>query len=258
MNSVNKILLPERDYYPLSKVSEKLGCDIQDLFHYAARGHLVISLMMPFLVGARVSVHGDMTLDVLSDVNLEKIEEKQMLDEVKITSLSTIYDVSISSEYGGCLAATIGGVWDLNMGAAEMFECFGYATTKTIGAVYPTGIDNSIDFYAHFESEQAKIKNEYLCVTKESLSFICGGEVNNHIPNNKKRPHLTEYHSKKRESVLMAAVYMKVHHPDLCSNNTKWAEAINDYAHKFWENGEPPLAVDTITDLLGKALANSK
>lgn len=257
--SENKIIsLPERDYYPLNKASEILKCDIQDIYHFAARGHLTISLMMPFYVCARVSVHGDMKLNVLSDIDLERIDKEQIIDEVKLTNLATIYDVSISSEYDGCLAATIGGVWDLNMGAAEMLECFGYATTKTIGAVYPTGLTNSIDFYAHFESETVKIKDEYLCITKENISYVLGGEESAFVKREVQRPHLTEYHAKKRESVLKAALYMKVHHPDLCINNTKWAESINEHAHKFWENGEPPLAVDTICDLLGKSLSVSK
>ncbi|MCQ8234100.1 hypothetical protein [Pectobacterium carotovorum] len=249
--------LPERDYYPLDVVAKKLGCEIRDLFHFASRGYLTISLMMPVFVGARISVHGDMTLNLLSDVHLEEIDDKKTVDEVKITNLASMYDVSVSSEYEGALSATIGGLWDLNMGGAEMFECFGFSTTKTIGAIYPTGLDINVSFYAHFESDKAKIKSEYLFVTKDNLSLFCEEEITVHTQN-KERPHITEYHSKKRESVLKAAIYMKVNHPELCINNTKWAEAISDHAHKFWETGEPPLAMDTIADLLGKAVSVSK
>lgn len=250
----NKINLPEKDYYTLEQVKEKLSCDIQDLFHYAARGHLTISMMMPFHIGAKVSVHGDMTISVLNDFDLSKIDTNSTVDEIKITELSSIYDVSISDEYEDALAATIGGMWDLNMGGAEMFECFGYATTKTIGAIFPTGIDVNINFYAHFKSENAEIKKENLFITRSNFLIFSGGENLIDPPAGSRKPHLIEYHAKKRESVLKAALFMKVNHPELCANNTKWAESINEYAHKFWKDGEPPLAIDTITELLGKAL----
>lgn len=73
-----------------------------------------------------------------------------------------------------------------------------------------------------------------------------------------RKPHISEMHASKRESVLKAAIYMKINHPDLCDNNTKWSEAINDYAHKFWADGKCPLSLEVTAKLLGKALNPTK
>ncbi|EFV4531334.1 hypothetical protein HQS73_004009 [Salmonella enterica] len=73
-----------------------------------------------------------------------------------------------------------------------------------------------------------------------------------------RKPHVAEMHARKRESVLKAAIYIKVNHPDLCGNNTKWAEAISDHAYKFWDDGKCPLSLEVTAKLLGKALNPKK
>lgn len=62
----------------------------------------------------------------------------------------------------------------------------------------------------------------------------------------------------KRESVLRAAIYVKVKFPEQCTNATKWANTIDEKAPLFWDEGEAPLANSTIVDLLREVQRDPK
>ena len=74
----------------------------------------------------------------------------------------------------------------------------------------------------------------------------------------KRKPYIKEMHASKRESVLKAAIYTMLNYPEQCKGNMKWAEAINDHAHKFWSDGKPPLSIEVTAKLLGNALKPEK
>jgi len=64
-----------------------------------------------------------------------------------------------------------------------------------------------------------------------------------------------ERHASKRESVLMAAISLYKHSPDICSKNaTKWGELLWERRHQFWKDGDEPLSQEEIIKLLRKAL----
>ncbi|EBJ7121569.1 hypothetical protein DY703_05130 [Salmonella enterica] len=75
--------------------------------------------------------------------------------------------------------------------------------------------------------------------------------------NKKSNSHIKEMHSTKRESVLEAALYIKVNYPELCKNNTKWAEAIHDHSYARF-GGDCPLSIESTKRLLGKATKKQK
>ncbi|HGG6071822.1 TPA: hypothetical protein ACJG4U_003086, partial [Salmonella enterica subsp. diarizonae] len=73
----------------------------------------------------------------------------------------------------------------------------------------------------------------------------------------KSNSHIKEMHSTKREAVLEAAINIKTNKPELCRNNTKWAEAIHDHAYVLF-GGECPLSLESTKRLLGKATKKQK
>ncbi|EEG0814204.1 hypothetical protein GWB67_08805 [Salmonella enterica] len=80
---------------------------------------------------------------------------------------------------------------------------------------------------------------------------IVNNELAKHDTLSNKKHHLKEHFSGNRESVLGAALFVKVNYPESCKNNTKWAEAIHDHSYMLF-GGDCPLSLESTKRLLGK------
>lgn len=67
-----------------------------------------------------------------------------------------------------------------------------------------------------------------------------------------KKPHLTEFHTKNRESVLRGAIFAKENYPESCKNYTKWAETIHEHAYAIF-GGDCPLSLEYTKRLLSNS-----
>ena len=258
--------LPERDYYPLDIAAKRLNCEFRDIYHGAARGHLNLSILFPSTANIAIRLFGDIfSLPDFPEIPAgTPFEESELsIDVLKITNFSLAYDISPDNTYESTLSCVAGGLWDISTGAAEALECLGVLPFSSLGAFYPTGYTILEDMvWGELVSNKAdrKFNENFLYITTERLNVLLGNNVDATvllpaIENKGKgsRPKRAEGHAMNRESVLKAAMFMKQNHPDLCDNYTKWAEAITDYAHKFWEGGRCPLSIKEISALLGRA-----
>lgn len=275
---VNKKLFL-RDYYPLDKavkkISNKIGdFDVDDLLHLGATATIPISYHIP--ESNSLDTFIEMDEERYLAQYIDKINLGEYVDEVRINDFTSLFNLSrheidngddfgafkvklASDDYAGLVHAQISGVWDLSSWGAELFERYGKAKVSDLGWLYPTSLPEENLFIAIISHGKRQVNMSDLVITAETMEGICGFEKNERIKNSMpsifEGSHTKEYFAAKRESVLKAAIYMKVNHPELCSNNTKWASAIHDHAHKFWLSGEPPLSQKVISELLGKALS---
>ncbi|HDC4320834.1 TPA: hypothetical protein O8L55_004790, partial [Enterobacter cloacae] len=103
--------------------------------------------------------------------------------------------------------------------------------------------------------------------TREHVERILSNDIANKIIH---KPHesvgiksvklskaVSERHAKKREVVLVAAIFCKEKYPNECSGSIRsWANCIEKRATELlYINGEPPLSIDRIERILGKAIA---
>ncbi|MGL6147950.1 MAG: hypothetical protein ACRC1V_05710 [Plesiomonas sp.] len=267
-----------RDYYPLMKavslISEKInGFDLDDLLHLGATDVIPISYHIPEFhsLGAFIEVGESKCLDSI----LDRMRDGDEIDELRLDDFTVMlnlykddftgektigpYKIQIGSDnLSDLICANICGVWDISSYGIELFERYGKANTSDLGWLYPSTLDES-SFIALIAHENRQVELSDLVITSETINSICGDIKQNRVrrvaPSIFDGSHTKEYHAAKRESVLKAAIYMKVNHPELCINNTKWAEAISDNAYKFWGDGETPLSIKSISELLGKALS---
>ncbi|HCM6303781.1 TPA: hypothetical protein N3Z72_002036 [Salmonella enterica subsp. enterica serovar 6,14:y:1,7] len=89
------------------------------------------------------------------------------------------------------------------------------------------------------------------CVGEKNKERIKNNSLAKHDTLSNKKHHLTEHFSRNRESVLGAALFVKVNYPDSCKNNTKWAEEIHDQCYVLF-GGDCPLSLESTKRLLGK------
>lgn len=258
--------LPARDYYPLDIAAQLLNCELRDIYHSAARGHLVISILFPTTADLEIRLCGDIfSLPDFPEVPpCDSFEDSELSIPIfKIGSFSTLYDVSPDNSYENTLSCVAGGLWDLSTGVAEVLECVGKIPIPSLGVFYPAGftmLDDQVWGELVSSEKNRSFTAHSLFITSERLNELLGKknvekDVTPSIGSKGKgsRPGRAEGHAIKRESVLKAALNMKYHHPELCENYTKWAEAITDHAHRFWDDGCCPLSIKEISALLGRA-----
>lgn len=262
--------LPERDYYPLDIAAQLLNCELRDIYHSAARGHLVISILFPTTADLEIRLFGDIfSLPDFPDIPpCDSFADSEFSMPIfRIGKYSAIYEVSPDSSYENTLSCIAGGLWDLSTGVAEVLECLGKIPISSLGDFYPAGfamLDDMVWGGLVESKKNGSFNDRCLFITTERLNELLGKkkvgvDVNPSVGNKGKgsRPGRAEGHAIKRESVLKAALNMKYHHPELCENYTKWAEAINDHAHRFWGKEPCPLSIKEISALLGRAHKNS-
>ncbi|ELY7055859.1 hypothetical protein SNT90_003930 [Salmonella enterica] len=110
------------------------------------------------------------------------------------------------------------------------------------------------------------LKSDFITIRNASMGngemekrYFFGDDMENnkHLINVNKKHHLAEHFAQKRESVLGAALFVKVNHPESCTNNTKWAEAIHEHSYTIF-GGECPLSLESTKRLLGKVTRNQQ
>lgn len=277
----NKTLV--RDYYSLDKAVAIIrtyieGFDVDDLLHLAATSIIPLSWHIPEFSALDTFIECDET-KYFTDY-LDKINSGESIDEIRIDEYTALHNILrhevehgdefgefkvklVSDDFSGLINASISGVWDLSPWGSEFIERYKKAKASDLAWLYPTNFSEDSSFISIIAHENRKVSLNDLVITKYNLdSLLSIDEINKKTELQKKTPtifdgaHTKEYHAAKRESVLKAAIFMKVNHPELCINNTKWAGAINDHAYKFWENGSPPLSEKKISELLGQSLTS--
>ncbi|MDE8753852.1 hypothetical protein PZA22_04925 [Pectobacterium polaris] len=273
--------MPLREYYSVKRAAELLGCEVGDLFHWASIG--AIKLYVSFENGTGfVRFFGDGVENEDRDLDRfteEQFESAAILKNELCTrgfvsdSFSHVFDLFIKGEgnnIDNSIAKDSGYSCSFNGLWALPYTAFG------VGVLYDfqpslydlfLSINNQmfVSFEAHellhFEVEDFYIvKSDFLviknCSDGEELpNYLNGGVKRINLDNGASatRPGVKNYHAEKREEVLKAALYLKKHNPEECTNFNNWAEAINNHAHKFWSDGETPLSVKSMADLLSKA-----
>lgn len=277
----NNIL--RRDYYKLTHATELIkkrykDFMLDDLLHLASRSVIPISWHIPTLAPVNAYIECDESIyfkDYLDDLASGDFIDEISLDD--FTFLNNVYRVenkevnrygynitTKDEDFDGLLNAEISGVWDLSSWGAELFELYKNSDAGLISWVYPTSMIDDYNFIALTAHEKRVIKLDELVITEKNISAILGDDIDENYFSKKlntasnKKPHMTEYHSRKRESVLSAALYMKINKPEKCNTYFKWAESINDHAHLFWDDGNMPLSVETVCELIGKSISKNK
>lgn len=112
------------------------------------------------------------------------------------------------------------------------------------------------------ENEE-RVTIEHLFITKkEAIRLVTGSPqevIAAHFKDEEKRDFPTavsggtERFASVRLAVLQAAVALRERFPSECEKSRDWASVIDREANRFWEDGEPPLSLDAIERLIGKA-----
>lgn len=273
------MVMPLREYYPVTRAAELLECKVEDLLHWASIGAIKLYIEFdegngyvkfhdnsdeiqyinsaypvtdgPFLIHHIYLNENRTTQDFFKKIPPEPLENfipclfKGFLAlPHEFFGYSRLYEASLS----------LGAFWlSPNSKMIISFETDEYITPE-INDIYLM----KSDFMKLSIKKSKKDKEDDKAI--ELPNYYNGGVerpgAKSSDSGNKK--NVAEYHAQKRESVLKAAIYMMLNHPELCENNSKWAEAINEYAHKFWDDGKCPLSEKVVAGLLGKAKSSLK
>lgn len=241
--------LPLREYYPISRASELLGCDTGDLLHWAEIG--AINLYIPFDSG-RGYVHFCNDSDGLKE---EYIDKFYISDAVSYVSSIFNGEDEVSVEFFNkkpplekILPCGFSGFWALPrqaFGCGQLFEF-----TPSLFDLWLSA--NKKMFILFDADEYISIDHHSLYLMKHDFKIISGCKDNRELPNyfnegkeeiklgeNTAESHPTqERHSKNRLDVVMAAINFKEKHQDTfnseCIKNdgtynfTEWARQVLD------------------------------
>ncbi|EQB2460896.1 hypothetical protein ACYHIT_002968 [Klebsiella variicola] len=270
--------IPLREYYPVKRTAELLDCEVGDLFHWASIGAIKLYLSFENSTGL-VRFFGDGVKN--EDRDLERFTEEEYDSSLRLKAqffnrqfsndmFSRVYSTYRGNRFDGeyinsrSYQCEFSGLWALPYSAFGVSEPYYF---RPGFSDFWCSVNNNM--FVSFETDEVLnfkvedffiVKSDFLAIKKCSVdgelpSYINGGVKKPILDDGASatRPAVKNYHAEHREEVLMAALYLKKSNPEECTNFTKWAEAINNHAHKFWSNGEPPLSVKTMAELLGKA-----
>ena len=258
------------DYCRIDRAAKIANCEVDDLVHLGANNKIQLSLMLDM---AYSHFYSDMEIDN-SNENYRNLPVYN--DEFKkITSYSMIYDELLSDDsiffydsvdlysvaYGSA-----SGLWDIPSPELKKIELHGFFDEGVI--LTPSGESNFNGFFGCLlpHSKGVKIKVNDLWITKEHIenilqnNFNCADIQNRNEANGSKSIKISkvvsERHAKKRETVLVAAIYCKEKYPHECSRSIRsWASCIEQHATEIlYKNGDAPLSLDRIERILGKAI----
>lgn len=266
--------MPLREYYGIQRAAELLECKTEDLLHWASIG--AISLYISFEYGCGfVRFFGDgvekenRDLERFTEEYFEKslsLKDDFLKKPVISDSESYVFynedygenapEKSYPCKFNGLWALPhsffgVGLLYDVHPGLYDFWSSVNKRMFISFEIEGLLSFDAS-DFYI-VKSDFCKIRE---CPDGAELPNYINGGVIKHTESaggKGSKPHIKERHAEKREEVLRAAIYIKHNYPDECSNFTNWAEAINDHANLFWKDGELPLSVKNISELLGRA-----
>ncbi|MDU7134747.1 MAG: hypothetical protein E6325_25625 [Enterobacteriaceae bacterium] len=273
------MVMPLREYYSVARAAELLGCKVEDLLHWASIG--AIKLYIEFDEGNGYVKFRDNSDEIQYMHSIYPVNDGPCYvhhiycNDNKKTQ--DFFKEKLEKPLEEFLPCLFKGLWALP------YEFFGYSQLYEVSpSLDILWLSPNSKMLICFESDEyitPKIDGIYLMKSdfiklsiKKSKKSEDGDEVIE-LPNYynggierpelkrfgaTKKEHMTEFHAQKRESVLKAAIYMMCNHSELCENNIKWAEAINEYAHKFWEDAKMPLSVEKVAEIIGKAKRSLK
>jgi hypothetical protein len=288
---ISDIILNNAEYFRINKAAEILGCTTEDLLHMGVIGKAeilapVVSVGifewprgmngLPFdEIDTPVQREFDATDRViLSKKDLAKIEAigwtipsfffspSKAREVVKYAQtwmgLDIVEDSRVISttkdEFGNITGETIvlhQKPWEPDSESLPFREMGFYTPWYAVKQLKKNADRTTIAhlFISHKELERIKENKPQDNATVQ------------HEPQEHKPAHgNVEWNAKRRESVLQAAIYCKIHYPEECSNNRLWAEKIETSAMRFWPEGggELPLSTDMIERLLGQSQDEEK
>lgn len=274
--------IPSLDYYRLSRAAKLIGCDIGDLVHWGAVGKIKLCVMLDM---ANSVFYSSMDVKKLNNElralpnrtqEFKELTRNSFLyndDSIYIDDVDFFFNDDLfnsDSDNSDSLNIAYGhasGLWELEQIALIKMEVSNFFDDGLI--VLPTGDMNFEGFFCCLlpDSQGCKVTVNDLWITREHVERILSNDIANKIINKplecagiksvKLSKAVSERHAKKREVVLVAAIFCKEKYPDECSGSIRaWANCIEKRATELLHmNGESPLSLDRIERILGKAIA---
>lgn len=274
--------IPSLDYYRVSRAAKLIGCDVGDLIHWGAVDKIKLCVMLDM---ANSIFHSSVDVkkinNDLRDLPNHTEEFKELTRNSFIYNDDSIYTegiefffkddlFSFGSDDEGSLNIAYGhasGLWELEQRVLIKMEMNNFYDDGLI--VLPSGEMSFEGFFCCLlpDSQGCRITSNDLWITREHVERILSNDIANKIIH---KPHesvgiksvklskaVSERHAKKREVVLVAAIFCKEKYPNECSVSIRsWANCIEKRATELlYINGEPPLSIDRIERILGKAIA---
>lgn len=265
--------LPHLDYYRIERAAKKIGCEVEDLIHWGANNKINLCIMLDM---AYSCFYSSMEVHFLNQKfeNLQKNE----YGFKEISKHSLIYNGVSPEEYispffnydGEEFSVASGdasGLWAMNCVDLKQIELNGYYDKGMI--VFPIGSSNLEGFFGCVlpDSAGVKVTEADLWITWEEMDRVISNNFHSDTQQNPlevkggkslKISHVvSERHAKRREVVLIAAIFCKEKYPLECEGSIRsWANCIEKYATDIlYKNGGEPLSLDRIERILGKAIA---
>ncbi|TSJ58791.1 hypothetical protein FND52_05455 [Atlantibacter subterranea] len=265
--------LPHLDYYRIDRAAKKIRCEVEDLIHWGANNKINLCIMLNMAYSYFYS-----TVDVHSLNRKFESLQNNYNGYKEISKYSLIYSGMSSDEYnfpffnenGDEFSVADGdasGLWAIDCESLKRIELNGYYDKGLV--VVPTGNSCLEGFFgcALPESAGVKITEADLWMTWEDVERVITNNFFSGTQHNaleikaskslKISNVVSERHAKRREMVLIAAIFCKGKYPHECEGSIRaWANCIERYATDIlYANGGEPLSLDRIERILGKAIA---
>ncbi|ELY3972922.1 hypothetical protein SNN58_003511 [Cronobacter dublinensis] len=271
--------MPELDYCRIDRASKTLKCDVEDIIHWAANGKIQISLMLNESIGSFYSMHDlneanklFISLNAKSDGS--KYASKYSFIENEFNAveddLQGFFFYREKDEKDNFLASVgIGaasGLWKLLDEVPRQLEMYGFYYGPLMLLPCESEEGSAIGAFIVDNGKSFRITKNDLWLTKSQIKKIELNDLemvrNSHefkaqtLNLNKISHAVGERHAKRREVILIAAIYCKEKYPNECSTSIRaWAKCIEQRAmHILNRLDKDPLSLDRIERILGKAI----
>lgn len=255
--------LPPKAYYSLEDAANILKCSKNDVLHYAATDRIEIVASMDVLdVACIIEGAGDRNKEDKRPVAVDFCSiYAHAARELELTGLTYLSYAVWGYEVDG---PGVGGGPPWNY---ERRFPGGYRFHRDESVADDGDWDDGSENYSNVIEDLA-VTPDAVYVMATALSRFKKGEPvfpfsptppaaqNEQIQRHRKPHGNTERFAVNREAVLKAAMYCKEMWPEQCSaeNYREWATVVDEKAKLFWpDTAAPPLSVDQIERLLGKA-----
>lgn len=275
--------IPFLDYYRVDRAAKFIGCEVEDIIHWGASGKIKLCVMLDM---ANSIFCSSMKVEILNN-DLRSLpnhteEFKELTQYSFIYNDDSIYNEDVEfffkddlfnpdSNSDGDFSNNIAyghasGLWKLEQKAVMKLEMRNFYDDGLI--VLPSGDMNLEGFFCCLlpDTRDYSISTADLWITREYVERILSNDLSTKIIQKplesagiksvKLSKLASERHAKKREVVLVAAIFCKEKYPDECSGSIRaWANCIEKRATELlYKNGESPLSLDRIERILGKAI----
>lgn len=271
------------EYCSPERAARLLGCEVEDIFHWAAIGAIELyaifdqyqveftnSNIVPdsnnihisqaltdkaiepidLGLGLKVLSYGPQDFKYGAKIDIYKKKRGSIYDGVFLSGLWLISQFNISKvKYTTSLEDELN--WDLSaiyLGRASQEEPLHISLWNVaiddMGERIRVVRDDLLTIRDHMLSGQPMVKNTSAPLSEKKP-----------IPATEHAPHPTaESHALKREQVYAAAIHARELWPDDCKTATAWAETLANHSFKLFGEDHPPLSQETMARMLGKAI----